>query len=136
MKWLLDTNVWIAVLKKRDAVLQDRFTANRSSDMCSCALVRAELMHGARKYAVPESRRASVDALLAGFTSLPFDDACADRYGVIRDDLESRSCVIGVIDMQIAAIALENDLTLVTGNGEEFRRVHGLKVEDWSKPQA
>jgi tRNA(fMet)-specific endonuclease VapC len=103
--------------------------------MFSCAPTRAELMHGARKYSLPEARRAKVNALLGGFTSLPFDDACADRYGVIRDDLESRSCVIGVMDMQIADIALEHDLTLVTGNGDEFRRVHGLKVEDWSVAQ-
>lgn len=136
MAYLLDTNVWIGLLKQRDVLLGRRFALTPPSEMFSCAPTRAELMHGARKYSLPEARRAKVNALLARFTSLTFDDACADRYGVIRDDLESRSCVIGVMDMQIAAIALEHDLTLVTSNGDEFRRVHGLKVEDWSVAEA
>ncbi len=56
----------------------------------------------------------------------------ARRYAEIRDSLESRGEVIGLFDMQIAAIALAHDLTVVTNNVSEFRRVDGLRVEDWS----
>jgi tRNA(fMet)-specific endonuclease VapC len=136
MKWLLDTNVWIEILKGRNMVLIPRFIRKPKTDVFGCAAVRAELMHGACKYDFPDERRAKVTGLLDKHASLPFDDRCADAYALIRHDLEARRCIIGPYDLQIAAIALVNDLTLVTGNGDEFKRVQGLKVEDWSVPLA
>ena len=81
----------------------------------------------------PPERRAKVKTILAAYPSLPFDDACADKYAEVRHDLELRNCVIGPYDLQIAAIALVHDLTLVTGNADEFKRVPGLRMVDWSK---
>ena len=134
MRYLLDSNVWIKVLQARDLRIVDRFTATEPEDMAACSMVRAELMHGAAKYEDPDLRRSNVELLLARFVSLPFDDRCADVYARIRHDLEKRGCVIGPFDLQIAAVALVHDLTLVIGNLDEFKRVHGLEVEDWSLP--
>lgn len=133
MRYLLDSNIWIEVLKAKRVRLVDRFTKTRIDEMATCSPVRAELMHGAEKYVDVEVRKEVVARALGKVTSLPFDDQCADRYGIIRHDLERRRCIIGPYDLQIAAIALVHDLTVVTGNVEEFSRVHGLRVEDWSR---
>ena len=132
MLYLLDSNVWIEILKAKNRQILDRFTRTPVSDRATCSPVRAELMHGAEKYETGNRRKATVAEALGKVVSLPFDDLCADRYATIRHDLERRSCVIGPMDLQIAAIALAHDLTVITGNTEEFRRVHELKVEDWS----
>lgn len=132
MRYLLDSNIWIEVFKGKNSRLIDRFTQTPVADLAACSTVRAELMHGAEKYKDTVARRELVANALEKVVSLPFDDRCADRYGNIRHDLEQRGCVIGPMDLQIAAVALVHDLILVTGNVEEFSRVHGLKVEDWS----
>lgn len=132
MLYLLDSNVWIEVHKAKLRRIVDRFTRTPIGEMAACAPVRAELMHGAEKYEAVELRKATVAEVLSKVISLPFDDRCADRYAKIRQDLERRRCIIGPMDLQIAAIALVPDLIVVTGNTEEFRRVHDLKVEDWS----
>ena len=132
MAWLLDTNVWIALLKQRDANLHRRFVMTPNAEMFGCATVRSELMHGAWKYGNPARRIASVEELMGQFDSLSFDDRAADVYGRIRDELERAGNVIGPFDLQIAAIAIVHDLTVVTSNVSEFRRVQNLRVEDWS----
>ena len=132
MRYLLDSNIWIEVLKGKNLQLIDRFTQTSVMDLAACSPVRAELMHGAEKYFDTVARKELVANALAKVVSLPFDDRCAERYGELRHDLETRRCINGPMDLQIAAIALAHDLTLVTGNVEEFKRVHGLKVEDWS----
>jgi len=65
------------------------------------------------------------------FASLPFDDAAAVIYGRIRAQLATAGALIGPYDLQIAAIALANNLTVVTRNTQEFSRVPGLVIEDW-----
>jgi tRNA(fMet)-specific endonuclease VapC len=75
--------------------------------------------------------RSVVEAFLAPMSSLPFDDAAADRYAAIRLNLERQGMRIGAYDLQIAAIALCHGLTLVTHNTQEFSRVPDLLFEDW-----
>jgi tRNA(fMet)-specific endonuclease VapC len=99
-----------------------------------CSIVRAELRYGVLCSAKPAANRAAVDALLAPYPSLPFDDAAADQYAAIRRHLESIGQAIGPLDVQIAAIALANGCTLVTHNNAEFARVPGLVIEDWQVP--
>ena len=132
MLYLLDTNVWIEVLKGKNLRLIRKFANAPVSELATCAPVRAELMHSAEKYNDATSRKLDVAKALTCATSLPFDDPCAEGYGIIRHDLERRRCVIGPMDLQIAAIALVHDLTLITGNVDEFSRVDGLRLEDWS----
>ena len=129
MRYLLDTNVWIHYLKSA-APVEDRLRQTPARDIAVCSVVWAELLHGARKYGRREERVAKVERTLSPFRSLPFDDAAARRYADIRDALETRGAIIGPNDLLIAAIALANDLTLVTSN-HEFSRIEGLRTEDW-----
>ena len=100
MRYLLDSNIWIEVLKGKNFRLVDRFTKTPIDEMAACSPVRAELMHGAEKYEDAGLRKEVVARALSKVISLPFDDRCADRYGMIRHDLERRRCIIGPMDLQ------------------------------------
>jgi tRNA(fMet)-specific endonuclease VapC len=109
MIYLLDTNVWITVSRQPKSTLAAHFIAVSPPDIRTCSIVVAELRHGCLRSAKPSASRAVVDALLAPYTSLPFDDP-AEQAGLM----------IGPYDAQIAAIALANSCTLVTHNTGEF----------------
>ena len=131
MRYLLDTNIWIFYLKNPSSLVGARLRKTSAHDIAVCSVVRAELLHGARKYEKRTERVARVELTLSPFVSLPFDDTAAGHYAIIRDDLESKGVTIGANDLMIAAIAVTHQLTLVSNN-LEFNRVHGLPVEDWS----
>jgi len=133
MKYLLDTNVCIIYLKGRNVNLKQKFEAIAIQEIAVCSIVRAELCFGAMKSAHPQRNFALQQAFLNQFISLPFDDLAATTFGVIRAQLEAIGISIGAYDLQIAAIALANNLTLVTHNTREFGRVDGLQIEDWEE---
>ncbi|MFN0105561.1 MAG: type II toxin-antitoxin system VapC family toxin [Bryobacteraceae bacterium] len=127
---LLDSNIWIAISKSEPQVV-NTLRNFRPSQISTCAIVRAELIYGARKSQRVEENLAGMERLLATFASLPFDDRAADYYGAIRALLERGGTPIGANDLLIAAIALAHDCILVTRNTNEFQRVPGLRLEDW-----
>lgn len=131
MGWLLDTNAWIFYLKNPNSSIHAELEHRAPSDIFTCSIVKAELLHGAQKYGIPERRIAIVHRILGPYRSLPFDDSAAARYADLRHQLELSGKVIGPLDMLIAAICLANDLTLVTSNTSEFARVGGLRIADW-----
>ncbi len=135
MAWLLDTNAWILHLKNPGGPIEQRLNRLTPADILLCSVVKAELWHGAHRYERRERRLLALQNLFQRFVSLPFDDPAAWHYGTVRHDLESRAQVIGPNDLKIAAICLAHGLTLVSSNTEEFNRVAGLKVEDWTKPK-
>lgn len=135
MKYLLDTNVCIIYLKGRNLNLKHKLESVSIQEIAVCSIVKAELCFGAMKSSNPERNFALQQAFLDQFVSLPFDDLAATTFGVIRSQLEIKGTPIGAYDLQIAAIALANNLTLVTHNTQEFRRVEGLQVEDWEVEQ-
>jgi tRNA(fMet)-specific endonuclease VapC len=134
MPWLLDTNAWIDHLKNPGGPVEQRLNRVLPADVLLCSIVKAELWHGADKYERRQRRLAALDNLFHPFTSLPFDDHAAKHYATVRHDLEVRGHTIGPNDLKIAAICLTHGLTLVSANLDEFRRVSGLSVEDWTKP--
>jgi len=131
MRYLLDTNTCIIYLKGRNLNLKQRLEAVAISEIAVCSIVKAELCFGAMKSANPESNFTLQQAFLKQFVSLPFDDLAATTFGVIRSQLETKGTPIGAYDLQIAAIALANNLILVTHNIRGFGRVDGSQVEDW-----
>lgn len=131
MKYLLDTNVYIVYLKGRNLNLKLRLDAVPIEEIAVCSVVKAELGYGAMKSANPERNFALQQAFLNRFVSLPFDDLAATTFGTVRAQVEIRGMPIGAYDLQIAAITLANNLTLVTHNTREFERVDGLQIEDW-----
>ena len=131
MTFLPDTNACITLLRQRNPKLIARWQSTKASDVVLCSVVVYELRHGAERSSDPDREHAKLDVFLGPFASLPFDDDCARRCARIRHELEQAGTVIGPHDLQIAAIALQHGLTLVTHNTGEFGRVHGLKLEDW-----
>lgn len=133
-RYLLDTNVWILLLKHPPECLLRRLEAERGESIVTCSVVKAELYHGALKYQGSNRRRETIDSLLAPYFSFPFDDVAARHYGAVRHELETRGHSIGPNDLEIAAVCLTHGLTLVSSNIREFGRVAGLKLEDWTTP--
>jgi tRNA(fMet)-specific endonuclease VapC len=131
VKYLLDTNTCIRYLKGASQRLHERIEEIPDDDMLVCSVVKAELFFGAEKSQTVQKTRAQQTLFLSRFNSLPFDDATAHVYGRIRAQLEKRGTPVGPNDLMIAAIALANDLILITHNTSEFSRIDGLKIEDW-----
>jgi tRNA(fMet)-specific endonuclease VapC len=133
MKFLLDTNTCIRYLNGRSASVADRMNSLNEHDAAVCSIVRAEMLYGALRSQDPVKTTAFQERFLGLFVSLPFDDAAANHYARIRAKLAVQGTPIGANDLIIAAIAIANDLVLVTHNTREFVRVEGLKTEDWEK---
>ena len=101
MASLLDTSAWINFLKPGHAdgkAIADRLAALQETEILLCSVVKAELWHGAEKYAGRETRLARLAEIFDRYVSLPFDDAAARHYGSIRHELETRGQVIGPND--------------------------------------
>jgi tRNA(fMet)-specific endonuclease VapC len=131
MKYMLDTNACIRYLNGRSIILAHRLLSEPVSQIFVCSVVKAELFFGAAKSQMDEARFTRQMHFLNQFDSLPFDDDAARIYGQIRADLTRKGLIIGAYDLQIAAIALAADVTLVTHNIAEFGRIAGLSLEDW-----
>lgn len=131
--WLLDTNAWIRYLNPGPTAVKQRLRECPRGEIFLCDVVKAELYYGAYRSHQTERNLRLLEELFVWFTSLPFDGHCAQIAGQVRAHLADRGTPIGPYDVQIAAIALANDLTLVTHNISEFGRVPRLRIEDWEK---
>ena len=130
MKYLLDANVVIALLNDRNSRPARRLRKHSPRDIAISAIVAHELYYGAFKSA----RRAENVALIEKlrFPILEFDSEDAREAGELRAWLTLRGTPIGPYDVLIGAQARARNLVLVTRNNDEFRRVPGLKIEDWT----
>lgn len=131
MRYLLDTNVCVVYLNGRSSSVRDRLLATPTEEITVCSVVKAELFYGAFRSNNPKRTLERQQAFLSRFVSLPFQDDAALVAGQIRAKLASAGTPIGFYDLQIAAIALVNNLTLVTHNTREFGRIDGLQFGDW-----
>jgi tRNA(fMet)-specific endonuclease VapC len=129
--YLLDTNVCIQYLNGRSLSVRERLQATDVETVCVCSVVKAELFYGAMKSNNPQRTLANQQQFLNLFTSLPFNDEAALVYGRMRAILAAQGKLISSNDLQIAAIALARDMTLVTHNMKEFSRLNDLRLEDW-----
>lgn len=130
-KYLLDTNVCIRILNNSNAAVVARFRGESPTTVGLCSVVKAELFYGARKSHRVAKVLTALRRFCAPLRSYPFDDACAEQYGLIRAALEQLGQPIGANDLLIASIARRHDLVLVSHNVNEFSRVAGLPVDDW-----
>ena len=133
MPFLLDTNICIGILTGRSPKAIDKLHQLAPTEVRICSVVRAELQFGARNSSRVEANLSLQETFLSPFTSVAFDDGAANYYGRIRADLHRAGKLIGPNDLLIAAMALANDLVLVTHNVKEFGRVPGLRWEDWEE---
>jgi tRNA(fMet)-specific endonuclease VapC len=131
MKYLLDTNICIGLIRQQPKGLIKQLTSYKPGDIGISTITIAELIHGAQKSSHIEQNMTALDQFLLPLEIADFDQSAAFVYGYIRNYLESKGTVIGSMDMLIAAHALSLDVALVTNNTREFKRVPDLKMEDW-----
>ena len=130
LRYLLDTNLCIRVLRDRPTTLRDRFNTEADS-LCILAVVLMELLHSAEKSARPAHNRREVERFAARLGVLPFDAGAAGHTADMSASLERRGPTIGGYELLIAGHARSRRLTVVTGNLGEFNRVEALRCEDW-----
>ncbi|MHB8629185.1 MAG: type II toxin-antitoxin system tRNA(fMet)-specific endonuclease VapC [Aggregatilineales bacterium] len=135
MKYLLDTNTCIRYLNGRSQAVFQRLNETPEADVCVCSVVKFELRYGALRSEYVEKTLAQQEKFLSRYKSLPFDDAAHVHAAKIRADLARAGTPIGPYDLLITAIALANNLIVITHNTGEFGRVAGLQIEDWEVSQ-
>jgi tRNA(fMet)-specific endonuclease VapC len=131
LKYMLDTNIAIYVIKRRPIDLLAVFNSH-AGQMCISSISMAELLHGVEKSSKPEHNLRQVEDFASRLEVLEYGSKAAAHYGEIRADLERKGSVIGINDLHIAGHARSEGLTLVSNNLREFERVEGLRLMNWA----
>ncbi len=131
MKYMLDTNICIYIIKKKPEKVLKKFETFNVGDICISSVTLAELMYGVEKSQHQQKNRVALEEFVLPLEIMPFDDSAAYCYGHIRAHLEKKGKPIGAMDLMIAAHAESLNSILVTNNKKEFSRVPKLKVENW-----
>lgn len=132
MNWMLDTNICSYIIKRRSELLLSRFEQQDKSTICISAITCYELYAGCERSPNRERLFEKVNRFLEPFPILAFEDKDSRQAAMIRASLEAAGTPISACDILLAAHALNYNLTLVTNNTREFKRVKGLKIIDWS----
>ena len=132
LKYMLDTNIVIYTMKNRPMAVRDTFNA-REGQLCISSVTLMELLYGAEKSGSPEKNTQNIEGFTARLSVLDYDSAAAQHTGQIRAELAKVGKPIGPYDQMIAGHARSLGLILVSNNVREFKRVLGLRLEDWVK---
>jgi len=130
LKYMLDTNIVIYVIKRRPIELLDIFNRH-VGQMCISSITLAELLHGVEKSSMPDHNMRQVEDFISRLDVLAYGSKAAAHYGEIRAELEQKGTPIGVNDLHIAGHARSEGLTLVSNNLREFERVEALRLVNW-----
>lgn len=130
LKFMLDTNIVIYIVKNRPEVVLDIFNT-RSGQVCLSSVTLMELIYGAEKSASPARNLRVIEGFSARLEVLPYDDSAAIHTGQIRAELAKRGKPIGPYDQMIAGHARSKGLILVTNHTKEFKRAPGLRIDNW-----
>lgn len=131
MKYLLDTNICIYIIKKKPSAVIERLLKNKIGDIAISVITLCELEYGVGKSSKRVLNKLALTEFLYPLNILNYDDNAAICYGKIRADLEQKGQIIGPMDLLIASHALSSGLILVTNNEKEFKRIEKLKIESW-----
>ena len=129
-RYMLDTNIISDLIRSPQGKAAKRVAKVGEDNICTSIIVAAELRYGCAKSGSERLFKA-VEDLLGEIAVLPFDILADAEYGGIRSALEAAGKPIGSNDLLIAAHAAATGATIVTANAGEFKRVRGLKVENW-----
>lgn len=132
MKYMLDTNICIYLIKQKPQKVLKHFLAHVVGDIGISSVTLAELWYGVAKSQYIEKNRQALDEFILPLEIGDFDDKAAEIYGKVRASLEKEGKPIGSMDMLIGAHALSLGVTLVTNNAREFKQIKSLKTADWS----
>ena len=135
MRYMLDTNICIYVIKNKPETVIKRFLERDPDELCISSVTYAELMYGVEKSQRVDKNRLAMMLFLSPITILDFNARAAEEAGKIRAELEKKGTPIGPLDVLIAGHAKAEELTLVTNNTREFVRVENLELEDWTIDQ-
>jgi len=133
MKYLLDTNICIYIIKQKPLIVLEKFKSCEIGDIGISVITLSELEYGVEKSLNPNKNKKALRDFLLPIEILDFDSVASEVYGKIRSYLEKEGTPIGAMDMLIAAHALSLGLPVITNNEKEFQRVPGLHVENWTK---
>ena len=131
MRYLLDTNICIYIIKRRPIEVLDRFKQHSLLDVAISTITLFELQFGVEKSQYRKRAQSALEKFLQPLTVLVHDCSAAVEAAVIRGQLEKRGTPIGPYDLLIAGLAKSLNLILVTNNSKEFERIEGLQVENW-----
>jgi len=131
LKYMLDTNIVIYVIKRRPIELLEVFNRH-AGQMCISSITLAELLHGVEKSAMPDHNLKQIEDFISRLEVLEYGGKAAAHYGEIRADLERKGTPIGVNDLHIAGHARSEGLTLASNNLREFERVDALRLVNWA----
>jgi tRNA(fMet)-specific endonuclease VapC len=132
MRWMLDTNVCIYLIREQPASVLDRFAAHSVGDIGVSVITLAELEYGVAKSSRPARNRAALEQFVSPLEVGSFDREATAVYGRVRTMLEKKGQPIASMDLLIAAHAISLDVPLITHNVKEFGKVPGLRIEDWA----
>ena len=132
MKYMLDTNICIYIIKEKPKKVIDKFCTLNIGDVCISSITLAELEYGVEKSDYKERNKLALTGFLSSIEILPFSDQAAAEYGKIRANLERQGNIIGAYDLMIGAHALSENITLVTNDTKEFNRIENLSLENWA----
>jgi tRNA(fMet)-specific endonuclease VapC len=126
---MLDTDS-VSFALRGEGRVGETILEHRPSELCVSAITVAELRFGAERR---KSARLQtlIDTFVTNVAVMPFDEKCSTAFGRIASDLAERGSPIGDFDVLIAAHSIILDLTLVTNNVKQFKRVRGLRTENW-----
>lgn len=131
MNFLLDTNICIYAIKKKPALVIKKIRQIGFESLYLSSITLAELEYGVSNSSKPVESRIALTEFSLPFNIINFDFKACPVFGQIRKKLKTAGTIISTLDLLIAAIAVANDLTLVTNNVREFARINGLKYENW-----
>ncbi len=132
MKYMLDTNICIYLIKKKPITVIHRLEKTNPSDVCISSITLSELEYGVEKSEKKDQNRAALLEFIVPLEVVAYGENAAAHYGKIRSFMEKAGKLIGPLDMLIASHALALNRTVVTNNTKEFHRVPDLKVENWT----
>ena len=132
-KYLIDTNICIYIMNKRPIGIIHKFKQFDVGEIGVSTITVSELQYGVVKGKNRRLNKQRVEEFLSPLAIIPYDEIAANTYGDIRHKLEKCGEPIGPLDLLIAAHALSRNLTLITNNEKEFKRVKNLKVKNWAK---
>jgi tRNA(fMet)-specific endonuclease VapC len=131
-RYLLDTNIIIYIRRGRPEEVLHHFRKLLPGEAAISVITHGELFYGAVKHPQRAKALSELNELVHLIPVLSLPENTPETYGAIRAELESKGQVIGMHDLWIAAHAMASGLILVTNNEKEFRRVRGLKIQNWA----
>ncbi len=132
MKWLLDTDTCIAIIRGQPPSVLKKLRGKSVGEVGISSITLGELAFGAAKSGRRDESCAALAEFLMALEIASFDSDAASSYGQLRASLEQRGTPIGPLDTLIGAHAAALDVVLVTHNTREFARIDTLRLEDWT----